>query len=63
MGKGPVAAEDRMGRIRRADGEWLESERDRVDGLVRDLFGEEVAQTSVVVGEGEECPYSENEVM
>ena len=39
------------------------SDRDRVDGLVRDLFGEEAAQASVVVGEGEECPYSEDKVM
>ena len=52
-----------MGRLRGADGIWLESERDKVDGLVRDLFGEEAAQVSVVVGGGEECPYSEDEVM
>ena len=32
-----------MGRVRGADGKWLESERDKVDGLVRDLFGEEAA--------------------
>ena len=53
----------RMGRLRGADGKWLESERDKVDGLVRDLFREEAAQVSVVVGEGEECPYSEDKVM
>ena len=34
---------ERMGRVRGADGKWLESERDKVDGLVRDLFGEEAA--------------------
>ena len=34
-----------------------------MDGLVRDLFGEEAAQVSVVVGEGTECPYSEDKVM
>ena len=52
-----------MGRLRGANGKWLESERDKVDGLVRDLFGEEAAQVSVVVGEGEHCPYSEDKVM
>ena len=52
-----------MGRLRRADGEWLESERDKVDGLVRDLFGEEAAQLAAVVGEGEQYPYSEDKVM
>ena len=52
-----------MRRLRRADGKWLESERDKVDGLVRDLFGEETAQVSGVVGKGEGCPYSEDEVM
>ena len=52
-----------MGRLRGADGKWLESEGDKVDGLVRDLFGEEAAQVSGVVGEGEECPYSADEVM
>ena len=34
-----------------------------MDGLVRDLCGEEAAQASVVVGEGEECPYSEDSAM
>ena len=61
--KDPWRLKDRMGRIRRADGEWLESRRDRVDGLVRDLFGEEAAQDSVVMGEGEVCPCSEDKVM
>ena len=53
----------RMGRLRGADGKWIESERDKVDGLVRDLCGEEAAQASVVVGEGEECPYSDDTLM
>ena len=61
--KDPWRLKDRMGRLRRVDGEWLESERDKVDGLVRDLFGEEAAQVSGLVGEGEECPYSEDGVM
>ena len=52
-----------MGRLRGADGMWLGSERDKVDGLVRALFGREKAQTAMVVGEGEECPYSKDEVM
>ena len=52
-----------MGWLKRTDGRWLESDRDKVDVLVRDLFGGETAQVSVVVGEGEECPYSEDEVM
>ena len=59
----PWRLKDRMGRLKRADGRWLESDRDKVDGLVRDLFGRETAQVSVVVGEGEECPYSEDEVL
>ena len=32
-----------MGRLRGANGTWLESERDKVDRLVRDSFGEEAA--------------------
>ena len=39
-----------MGRLRGADGEWLESEGDKVDGLVRDLFGEEAAQNAISMG-------------
>ena len=61
--KDPWWLKERMGRIRGADGKWLESERDTVDGLVRDIFGEEAAQASVVVEEGGECPYREDEVM
>ena len=52
-----------MGRLRGTDGEWLESERDKVDGLVRDLFGEEAAQDAMGMGERGECPYSMDEVM
>ena len=61
--KGPWRLKERMGRLRWADGKWLESERDKGDGLVRDLFGEEAAQVSVVVGGGEEYPYSEDRVL
>ena len=61
--KDPWWLKERMGRLRRANRKWLEYERNKVDGLVRDLFGEEAAQASVVVGEGEECPYSEDKVM
>ena len=52
-----------MDRLRGSQGNWLESERDKVEWLVRNLFGGETAQVSVVVGGGEECPYSEEEVM
>ena len=41
----------------------MESEGDKADGLVRDLFGEEAAQATMVVGGGGEYPYSEDEVM
>ena len=46
-----------MGRLRGANGAWLESEVIKVDGLVRDLFGKEAAPATVVVGGGGECPY------
>ena len=52
-----------MGRLRGANGAWLESEVIKVDGLVRDLFGKEAAPATVVVGGGGECPYCEDEVM
>ena len=41
--KDPWRLKERMGRPRGADGKWLESERHKLDGLVRDLFGEEAA--------------------
>ena len=34
-----------------------------MDGLVRDLFGEESARETVVMEEGGECPYSGDQVM
>ena len=52
-----------MGRLRGTDGEWLESEEDKVDGLVRDLFGDETAQDSMRMREREDCPYGTDEVM
>ena len=52
-----------MGRLRGADGAWLESEGHKMDGLVRALFGEQAAQDTVFVEGGGECPYSEDEVM
>ena len=52
-----------MGRLRGADGALLESEEDKVGGLVRDLFGEETAQAAEVEVKGGECPYSEDVVM
>ena len=39
--KDPWRLKERMGRLRGSDGEWLDSEEDKVDGLMRDLFGEE----------------------
>ena len=61
--KDPWRQKEGMRQLRGMDGRWLESEGDKVDRLVRDLFGEEAAQASVVVGEGEEFPYSEDKVM
>ena len=52
-----------MGRLRGTNGAWLESEGDKVDGLVRDLFGEESARETVVMEGGGECPYSGDKVM
>ena len=52
-----------MGRLWGADGAWLESEGEQVDGLVRDLFGEETAQDAMDMGDGGECPYGTDEVM
>ena len=54
--KDPWLLKERMGRLRGADGEWLESERDKVDGLVRDLFGEEAALDAMGMSERGECP-------
>ena len=45
-----------MGRLRGTDSAWLESEGDKVDGLVRDLFGEEAARDTVIMEGGGECP-------
>ena len=61
--KDPWGLKERMGRLRGADGKWLDSERDKVDRLGKDLLGEGAAQASVVVGAGEECPSSEDRVM
>ena len=61
--KDPWRLKERMSRLRGADGMWLESQGDKVDGLVRELFGEEEAQATLVVGEGRKCPYSKGEVM
>ena len=54
---------ERMSRLRGTDGAWLESEGDKVDGLVRDLFGEETAQDTMGMGDSGECPYGTDEVM
>ena len=52
-----------MGRLRGANGAWLESEEDKVDRVVRDLFGGEAAQDAMDVGDRGECPYGADEVM
>ena len=54
--KNPWRLKEKMGWLRGADRAWLESEREKVDGLVKDLFGEEAARATVVVGGGGECP-------
>ena len=54
--KDPWRLKERMGRLRGTDSAWLESEGDKVDGLVRDLFGEEAARDTVIMEGGGECP-------
>ena len=61
--KDPWRLKEWMGRLRGTDGEWLESEEDKVDGLVRDLCGEEAAQDAMGMREHEDCPYVADEVM
>lgn len=52
-----------MGRLRDANGAWLESERDKGEGLVKDLFGEVTAQAKMGEEGGRVCPYTEQEVI
>ena len=52
-----------MGRLRATDGAWFESEGDKVDGLVKDLFVEGAARDTVIVEGGGECSYSADEVL
>ena len=52
-----------MDRLRGADGRWLESEEDKVDGLVSDLFGGDVSGAAGDACERVECPYTRDEVM
>ena len=61
--KDPWRLKQRMGRLRGADGRWLESEGDKVDGLVSDLFGGDVGGAVGDAGERVECPYAEDAVM
>lgn len=42
---------------------WLESEGDKVDELVLDLFGEKTTRDVVAVGVVADCPYNEEQVM
>ena len=61
--KDPWRLRERIGRLRGVDGAWLQSEGDKVDGLVRDLFGKEAARDTVIMEGGGECPCSEDAVM
>ena len=61
--KGPCRLKERMGRLRSTDGRWLESNGDKVDGLVSDLFGGDTGDAAGNAGGQVECPYNEDEVM
>ena len=61
--KDPWRLKERMEFLRGADGAWLESEGEKVDGLVKDLCGEEAAQEAMGMGDGGECPYGTDKVM
>ena len=63
VGEGPLAVEGEDGTP--AGGRWayLESEGEKVYGVVRVLFGEETAQDAMDMGDGGECPYGIEEVM
>lgn len=49
--------------MRDANGAWLESEGDKGEGLVKDLFGEVTAQAKMGEEGGRVCPYTEQEVI
>ena len=57
--KDPWWLKERMGRLRDAGGEWLESEGDKVDGLVRDLLGEGVVRAASEIEGLVVCPYAD----
>ena len=61
--KDPWRLKERMGRMRGADGRWLESEGDKMDGLVSDLFGRDVGGAAGDDSARVECPYGEDAVM
>ena len=61
--KDPWRLKERMGRLRGADRRWLESEGDKVDVLVSDLFGGDVSRAAGDAGERVECPYTGDKVM
>ena len=52
-----------MGRLRDEGGAWLNSEGDKVGGLVRDLFGKETARNASGAEGVVACPYDEEMVM
>ena len=54
---------ERIGRLQGTDGGGLESESDKVDGLVANLFGGDAAEVAGHTSGPVECPYDEGEVM
>ena len=61
--KDPWRLKEMMGRLRGVDRRWLDSEREKVDGLVSHLFGGDTSEAAGNAGERVECPYNEDAVM
>ena len=61
--KDPCRLKESMGRVWGADGEWVESESDRVNGLVAALFGSDATVDAGNPRGPVECPYDGEEVM
>ena len=55
--------EERIGRLRGTDGGGLESESDKLNGLVDDLDGGDAAEVAKHTSGPVECPYDEGEEM
>ena len=60
----PWRVKDRMGRLRGSNGLWLSEDAEKVEGLVRDVFGLLAGDPAPWVGEGlaVDFPYSQVEV-